>query len=63
MLAHYFGAHSNGSAKPKPGDFYGHYLPAEEQSDNSMLAAMKAFTEAHNKKLAEAQGKKTNKKR
>jgi hypothetical protein len=52
-LAHYFNAHSaQGSRSHQPGDFYGHHIPAEEQSDDDMLAAMQAYTRQHNKRLA-----------
>jgi hypothetical protein len=56
-LASYFNSHSDKSArKIAPGDFYGHHIPAPEQSDESMLAMMKKVTEAHNKTLKQKQG-------
>lgn len=53
-LAHYFNAHSKEGARAhKAGEFYGHFLPEKEQSDEAMLAFMQAFSKSHNKAIQE----------
>lgn len=41
-----------GARQYQPGEWFGHHKPEPEQSDDQMLAFMRAFSEAHNKQIA-----------